>query len=173
MLKNITRLVISLTLILVSVNHFIQMNRLHLISKQVEKLQASLDSSAMGVYQKDPKVGNQDWDNLYNAICMVESSMDPLAKNPTSSATGICQQLLSYVDDANRLQNQVVYTYEDRKNPDKAREMFEIVQSKYNPDRNHMRAIGMHYLGPNGYLKNPWKAMEYIQKVQKVMSHQN
>ena len=53
-----------------------------------------------------------------------------------------------YVDEVNRIlllkRDKRRYRYEDRTNPVKAREMFEIYQSHHNPNRDIDRAIKLH-----------------------------
>lgn len=53
-----------------------------------------------------------------------------------------------YVDEVNRIlclkREKRKYRYEDRTNPVKAREMFEIYQSHHNPKKDIDRAIKLH-----------------------------
>ena len=84
------------------------------------------------------------WEKLVHAICTVESGCDDNAKNKTSSACGRFQMLKIYVDEVNRIKGKKVYSYNDRFDPLKAREMFEIYQQHYNPNRNIDRAIILH-----------------------------
>lgn len=84
------------------------------------------------------------WERLVHAICMVESGCDDNAKNKTSSACGRFQMLRVYVDEVNRIKGKKVYSYNDRFDPLKAREMFEIYQQHYNPNKNIDRAIILH-----------------------------
>ena len=84
------------------------------------------------------------WERLVHAICMVESGCDDNAKNKTSSACGRFQMLRVYVDEVNRIKGKKVYSYNDRFDPLKAREMFEIYQQHYNPDKDIDRAIILH-----------------------------
>lgn len=84
------------------------------------------------------------WERLVHAICMVESGCDDNAKNKTSSACGRFQMLRVYVDEVNRIKGKKVYSYNDRFDPLKAREMFEIYQQHYNPSKDIDRAIVLH-----------------------------
>lgn len=84
------------------------------------------------------------WERLVHAICMVESGCDDSARNPKSSASGRFQMLKIYVDEVNRIKGKKVYSYNDRFDPLKAREMFEIYQQHYNPNKNIDRAIILH-----------------------------
>ena len=84
------------------------------------------------------------WERLVHAICMVESGCDDNAKNKTSSACGRFQMLRVYADEVNRIKGKRAYSYNDRFDPLKAREMFEIYQQHYNPNKNIDRAIILH-----------------------------
>lgn len=95
------------------------------------------------------------WERLVHAICMVESGCDDNAKNKTSSACGRFQMLRVYVDEVNRIKGKRAYSYNDRLNPTKAREMFEIYQQHYNPSKDIDRAIVLHRgKKSKSYIKN-------------------
>lgn len=95
------------------------------------------------------------WERLVHAICMVESGCDDSARNPKSSASGRFQMLKIYVDEVNRIKGKKVYSYNDRFDPLKAREMFEIYQQHYNPNKNIDRAIILHRgKKSKSYIKN-------------------
>lgn len=100
------------------------------------------------------------WESMVSAICQRESGMDDRARNPRSSAVGRFQMLRGYVDDVNRICGEKRYTYDDRYNPVKAREMFDIVQGHYNPEKDIDKAIIMH----RG--KKDWK---YFNDVKRLM----
>lgn len=102
------------------------------------------------------------WERLVHAICMVESGCDDNAKNKTSSACGRFQMLRVYVDEVNRIKGKKVYSYNDRFDPLKAREMFEIYQQHYNPNKNIDRAIILHRgKVSEKYIKNVKENMRY------------
>lgn len=84
------------------------------------------------------------WERLVHAICMVESGCDDSARNPKSSVSGRFQMLKIYVDEVNRIKGKRAYSYNDRLNPTKAREMFEIYQQHYNPNKDIDKAIVLH-----------------------------
>ena len=84
------------------------------------------------------------WERLVHAICMVESGCDDKAKNKVSSASGRFQMLKIYVDEVNRIEGKRIYSYNDRFNPIKAREMFDIYQQHYNPNKDIDKAIVLH-----------------------------
>lgn len=84
------------------------------------------------------------WEKLIWAITEVESGGNDFAKNPRSSALGRFQQLKIYVDDVNRIVGSQSYSYNDRTDSVKAREMFDIIQQHYNPKKDLDRAIRLH-----------------------------
>lgn len=88
------------------------------------------------------------WDKLAAALSFVESRDDDRAYNASSRALGRWQMKRIYVDEVNRIlrlkREKRRYRYEDRTNPVKAREMFEIYQSHHNPKTDIDRAIKLH-----------------------------
>lgn len=112
------------------------------------------------------KVVKSNWDIMYEAICAVESENDSLAYNSSSNAAGIIQLRPIYVKDVNRIQG-TKYTLKDRYNPKKCREMFEIYQSYYNPEKDIEKAIRIHLNGCNNYNTNEW----YLIRVVKAMDN--
>lgn len=100
------------------------------------------------------------WERMVNAISKVESNHNDNAVNNKTNALGRYQMLKIYVDDVNRIIGKKKYKYSDRKNPKKAREMFDIYQHHYNPEKDIDKAIILH----RG--KKSWK---YINEVKKEM----
>lgn len=100
------------------------------------------------------------WERLVHAICMVESGCDDKAKNKVSSASGRFQMLKVYVDEVNRIKGKPLYSYKDRFDPVKSREMFEIYQSHHNPTKDIDKAIVLHRGN---------KVKSYIRKVKQEM----
>lgn len=88
------------------------------------------------------------WERLITAITYVESRNDDKAYNKKSGALGRFQMKRIYVDDVNRILKMKKikrkYSYEDRKNHKKAREMFDIIQNHYNPEKDIDKAIVLH-----------------------------
>lgn len=88
------------------------------------------------------------WDKLAAALSFVESRNDDRAYNASSGALGRWQMKRIYVDEVNRIlrlkREKRRYRYEDRTNPVKAREMFEIYQSHHNPKKDIDWAIRLH-----------------------------
>jgi len=105
------------------------------------------------------------WEAFINALIWMESRGIPTAKNPNSSALGLFQQLYIYVDEANRLVGYKKFEYDDRTDPKRSREMFDIVQAHHNPTKDIDRAIRLHAAsaGTEQYItKLKAKMYEYI-----------
>lgn len=102
------------------------------------------DARVPTISDKKEAMDRVAWERLVHAICMVESGCDDNAKNKTSSACGRFQMLRVYVDEVNRIKGKRTYSYNDRFDPLKAREMFEIYQQHYNPNKDIDRAIILH-----------------------------
>lgn len=110
------------------------------------------------------------WEIMYQAICKTESEFNSLAYNKKTGAAGIIQITKIFVDDVNRILGTNKYKYKDRYNNDKCREMFDIYQDYYNPNKDIHTAILLHYNGPNikgnkWYLKRVLNNLNYKNKI--------
>lgn len=85
-----------------------------------------------------------EWEIFIKALTWVESRHDPKAKNEQTSATGLFQQLNIYVEEANRIVGYNKFKLSDRKNPKKSREMFDVIQNFYNPNKDIKKAMVLH-----------------------------
>lgn len=142
------------------------------IYERLDLLEQKIDDYPSTVAHKvKADLSLQEWNLVYTAICQIESNFNPLAANPESSARGICQQMVAYVDDVNRIAK-TNYTYEDRFNPRKAREMFEIYQAQYNPEKDPYKAAQIHYGGPHGYRTN-LDVLPYLHKFIRAFNNPN
>lgn len=104
-----------------------------------------------------------EWEKMVKAICQVESGCDDKARNSKSSAAGRFQMLKVYVDEVNRLCGKRTYKYNDRFNAKKAREMFDIYQGYYNPEKDINKAIILHRgKKSKGYINEVRKEMRNI-----------
>ena len=105
-------------------------------------------SGGMLLAPKPAVVEARVWDKLAAALSFVESKDDDRAYNASSGALGRWQMKRIYVDEVNRIlrlkREKRRYRYEDRTNPVKAREMFEIYQSHHNPKKDIDWAIRLH-----------------------------
>lgn len=116
-------------------------------------------------YNTEQKLKEREWECFILALTWMESRHDTLAKNPKSSALGLFQQLYVYVDDCNRILGYKKYSYKDRTCPIKSREMFDIIQGHYNPQRDLDRAINLH----SGYTaSNKYKSLLYLKMLEYV-----
>lgn len=70
-------------------------------------------------------------DDLINAIMIVESQKQADAIGDNGKAIGCAQIHKVCVDDVNRILCKKVYTYEDRKSPEKSKEIMKIYLSYY------------------------------------------
>lgn len=118
------------------------------------------DARVPTISDKKEAMDRVAWERLVHAICMVESGCDDNAKNKTSSACGRFQMLKVYVDEVNRIKGKHLYSYRDRFDPVKSREMFEIYQSRHNPTKDIDKAIVLH---------RGKKVKSYIRKVKQEM----
>ena len=105
-------------------------------------------SGGMPLAPKPAVIEARVWDKLAAALSFVESRNDDRAYNASSGALGRWQMKRVYVDEVNRIlrlkRQKKRYRYDDRTNPVKAREMFEIYQSHHNPKKDIDRAIRLH-----------------------------
>ena len=97
-----------------------------------------------------------DWQALQLAIALTESRCNPDAVGKTNDG-GLLQLTPIYIREANRLAG-TNYTHEDAFDIAKSLEMFDIIQSHYNPEQDINKAIHLH--NPNG------NAVGYAHKVQ-------
>lgn len=111
------------------------------------------------IIQVDTVYVESDWSKMVSALIKVESNGRADAVNENSGATGILQIMPIYVAEANRISGRN-YTLEDRLDPRKSIEMFEIVQGHHNPKRNIEKAIRSH---------NPTAGDWYYNRVIKAM----
>lgn len=97
--------------------------------------------------EQEQKQELSEWDKMWIAISIVESGINDSAKNPLSTASGRYQILKSCVDESNRILGYEEFTYNDRFNPERAREMLEVIHSRHNPKKLIERAIRLHSVG--------------------------
>lgn len=110
------------------------------------------------------KADNYEWEKLIKAISAVESNHNPKAVSKNGKFVGILQISKGLVDDCNRIIGEKKYTYKCRYDKNKSVEMFNIIQSYYNPSKDMVFAIRMWKGGPN-WKKNTIPTKEYYRKV--------
>ena len=108
------------------------------------------------------KAKDKEWEKMVWAICQVESGQNDRAVNRKSSAAGRYQMLRVYVDEVNRIIGKKKYKYGDRMDPERAREMFNIYQGYYNPEKDIEKAIILH---------RGKKSLKYIKEVKQNMKN--
>ena len=101
--------------------------------------------------------GEIDWILFKLALIKVESNFVFDAQNP-SGATGIYQIMpmntSGFLDEANRLLGFNAFTNSCRLDPIKSNQIFEIINSKRNPDRSMDVAIKLHNPGAGSWYKD-------------------
>ena len=114
-----------------------------------------------------------DWTEVINAIIKVESNGNTNAVNGNGSCVGILQITKVLVKECNNILREMKspkrYTLSDRKNPMKSKEMFILLQSKFNPSNNVDDGIRMWNCGISA-LKDKSKGRKYLNKVKKYMN---
>jgi hypothetical protein len=110
---------------------------------------------------------NYDWSNVVDAIMMVESRGNVNARNGIyAGPLQISPVLVTEVNNIlKRRNNTKRFSLNDRFNKQKSKEMFEIIQSFYNPNNNVERAIRMWQGGIN------YKVSRTQRYFEKVMSY--
>lgn len=93
-----------------------------------------------------------EWSVFIEALIEVESENNPGAVG-TKNDVGILQITPIYVADVNRILGKEAYFLEDRTDPGKSLEMFEIMQNHYNPKLDINKAIKLHNPGAGARYK--------------------
>ena len=110
-----------------------------------------------------------DWNPVMDAIIQVESKGNAKAHNPIGDCAGILQITPCLVSECNKILKEKKstkrYTKDDRYNVTKSKEMFVLMQEKYNPGHNVEKAIRC---WNSGFCKD-WKnrSTGYYKKVMK------
>lgn len=100
-----------------------------------------------------------DWETMKLAIIKTESEFNPFAVG-TKGDLGLFQITPIYVKEVNRILGEEAYIHEDAFCPEKAMEMFNIMQNHHNPKHDISKAITLH---------NPTALPQYAIKVRKNM----
>jgi hypothetical protein len=110
-----------------------------------------------------------DWNPVMDAIIQVESRGNAKAHNPIGDSAGILQITPGLVSACNKILKEKKstkrYTKADRYNVTKSKEMFVLMQEKYNPEHNVEKAIRCWNSGFNPNWRN--KSTGYYKKVMK------
>ena len=107
------------------------------------------------------------WELLKHKIITVESEYNPSVIGDGGKAVGLLQIHPIMVREVNRILGEKTYTYNDRYDPEKSIEMFEIYQSHYNPDKDLELAVRLWNGGPH-HRRYKKKVDKYIEKINNV-----
>lgn len=107
----------------------------------------------------------ENWNKLIEAIIQVESGGNSRARS--GSSVGILQITPICVKVCNNILRTRKYSLSDRYSPEKSKEMFALIQNKYNPKHNIERAIRLWNGGPRYSMKN---TNRYFNKVMKYFN---
>ena len=105
------------------------------------------------------------WNPVIEAIAKVESDRNPKAVSPSGAYIGYLQISKTVVDDVNEYLGKKVYTYKDRFDIEKSKEMFVYIQRRYNPEKNVEKAIRIWQGGCGGWKRKA--ALAYYKRVSK------
>jgi len=113
---------------------------------------------------------------LMDAIGEIESKNDSTAKSSISTASGHLQILKGTVDECNNILKakgeSKRFTYDDRHSKEKSKDMFMLLNEKYNPKGDIERAIRMWNGGPNYSIGSTQEYYErVIKEYNKKMEH--
>lgn len=126
--------------------------------------------SMFTLYTSAQEQEQYDWTKVMDAIIQVESKGNPKAHNKNGDCVGILQITKGLVREANQILKRKgsskTYTFSDRWDPEKSKEMFILMQEHFNKEHNIEKAIKCWNLG--FYSKN-WKTRGkgYYDKVMK------
>lgn len=128
-------------------------------------------SLALSATQAQPTLNN-NLERVMNAIIQVESKGNPKAHNRNGDCVGILQITKVCVRECNNILKErdikKRYTYTDRWDADKSKEMFRLFQSKYNPTGDMEKAARLWNGGIN-YKRNPRKTNKYWAAVKRKL----
>ena len=108
-----------------------------------------------------------NWDSIIDAVIQVESKGDPKAYNKNGDCVGILQITKGVVRQCNiwlkAEKKEKRFTFNDRWDVEKSKEMFIMYQEHYNKTKSAERAFKIWNCGP-GYNKTKAKAERYASK---------
>jgi len=132
----------------------------------------------ISVCAKAQENNNNDsiWNDVMDAIIQVESRGNAKAVDRSGTCVGILQIKKCLVDETNNIlrrnKDERRYTYSDRYNPQKSKEMFIILQNHFNKEQNIEKAIrswnaGFYYEKTYGWKSLQRRTKSYYEKVMK------
>jgi hypothetical protein len=105
-----------------------------------------------------------DYQILQLALIYTESEGNPLAVGK-SGDWGLLQITPIYVKEVNRILGEEKYSHEDAFNPEKALEMFSIVQDYHNPEHDVDAGIRLHN-------RAPWYSQKVLRNIQRIKQYE-
>ena len=142
--------------------------------RQIKKILTICALFIMTCAQAQENSINNNWDSVMEAIIQVESRGNKNAVDKSGTCVGILQMKKALVDETNNIlkrnKDKRRYTYSDRYNPQKSKEMFVILQSHFNKEHNVERAIrswnaGFYYEKRFGWESLRRRTKSYYEKV--------
>lgn len=107
---------------------------------EINSYQPVQNEERTDVVIQEVKQEPSEWDIFVEALIQVESE-------GKTNDVGILQITPIYVKDVNRILGEERYTLAERADTEKSLEMFEILQSHYNPSKSIDKAIKLHNPG--------------------------
>lgn len=101
---------------------------------------------------------------LQLALIYTESEGNPLAVGKNNDL-GCLQITPIYVKEVNRILGEEKYSHEDAFNPEKALEMFSIVQDYHNPEHDVDAGIRLHN-------RAPWYSQKVLRNIQRIKQYE-
>ena len=105
-----------------------------------------------------------DYQILQLALIYTESEGNPLAVGKNNDL-GCLQITPKYVDEVRRITKDTSYCHTDAFNPEKALEMFSVVQDYHNPNHDIDAAIRLHN-------KAPWYGQKVLRRIQSIKQYE-
>lgn len=122
---------------------------------------AVAESAESAEMKKDTLSDNQI---LQLALIYTESEGNPLAVGKNNDL-GCLQITPKYVDEVRRITKDTSYCHTDAFNPEKALEMFSVVQDYHNPNHDIDAAIRLHN-------KAPWYGQKVLMRIQSIKQYE-
>ena len=123
--------------------------------------------SAVELLRNQHKEELSEWAKLQLAIIMVESKGNPNAVGSQGDA-GLYQMLDCYVAEVNRVCH-TDYKHEDAFDPDKAIEIFNLMQDFYNPSKDFDTALRYHNRS-SAYRGRILQSLELVERYETIRS---
>lgn len=111
-----------------------------------------------------------NFNQLLDAIAIVESNNNPSAVGDNGRAVGAYQIHEIYVDDVNRILGKPYFSYADRWDAEKSRQMVYIYLNHYGRGKTTEAMARIHVGGPKGYKKK--STLRYWQKIKRVLDNE-